>query len=173
MSSDFVVFRAGVALVLMCSFYKSTEDPLPELSPQQYFSTLQPGKASLAYFCQVGSLSNSLFLEELKEAIRPLQDYGISVSKVNCVKEEASRYCGKEEALMKAYLFRGNILLREFPTDTLFDVNAIVAHVLLPSLITICSRQGRRAIYRDVSPLTVSHSCKNCSPWQDSYAFWT
>lgn len=54
MSSDFVVFRAGVALVLMCSFYKSTEDPLPELSPQQYFSTLQPGKASLAYFCQVG-----------------------------------------------------------------------------------------------------------------------
>ncbi|XP_040591674.1 thioredoxin domain-containing protein 16 isoform X1 [Mesocricetus auratus] len=134
MSSGFVVFRAGVALVLMCSFYRSTEDPLPELSPQQYFSTLQPGKASLAYFCQVGSLSNSVFLEELKEAIRPLQDYGISVSKVNCVEEEASRYCGKEEGVMKAYLFRGHILLREFPTDTLFDVNAIVAHVLFTLL---------------------------------------
>jgi hypothetical protein len=54
MSSGFSVFRAGVALVLMCSFYKSTEDSLPELTPQQYFSTLQPGKASLVYFCQVG-----------------------------------------------------------------------------------------------------------------------
>lgn len=134
MSSGFIVYGAGVAIVLMCSFYKSTEDSLPELSPQQYFSTLQPGKASLAYFCQVGSLSNSVFLEELKEAIRPLQDYGISVSKVNCVQEEASRYCGKEEGLMKAYLFRGSILLREFPTDTLFDVNAIVAHVLFALL---------------------------------------
>ncbi|XP_078191064.1 thioredoxin domain-containing protein 16 isoform X7 [Callithrix jacchus] len=35
---------------------------------------------------------------------------------------------------MKAYLFKGNILLREFPTDTLFDVNAIVAHVLFALL---------------------------------------
>ncbi|XP_052047691.1 thioredoxin domain-containing protein 16 isoform X2 [Apodemus sylvaticus] len=134
MSSGFSVFRAGVVLVLMCSFYKSTEDSLPELSSQQYFSTLQPGKASLAYFCQVGSLSNSVFLEELKEAIRPLQDYGISVAKVICVEEEASRYCGEEEGLMKAYLFRGNILLREFPTDILFDVNAIIAHVLFSLL---------------------------------------
>ncbi|XP_036031654.1 thioredoxin domain-containing protein 16 isoform X2 [Onychomys torridus] len=134
MSSGFMVYGAGVAIILICSFHKSTEDSLPELSPQQYFSTLQPGKASLAYFCQVGSLSNSVFLEELREAVRPLQDYGISVSKVNCVREEASRYCGKEEGLMKAYLFRGNILIREFPTDTLFDVNAIVAHVLFALL---------------------------------------
>ncbi|XP_047718773.1 thioredoxin domain-containing protein 16 isoform X3 [Prionailurus viverrinus] len=35
---------------------------------------------------------------------------------------------------MKVYLFRGNILLREFPTDTLFDVNAIIAHVLFALL---------------------------------------
>ena len=28
-------------------------------------------------------------------------------------------------------LYRGNIVLREFPVDTLFDVDAIVAHVLL------------------------------------------
>ncbi|XP_060030943.1 thioredoxin domain-containing protein 16 isoform X3 [Erinaceus europaeus] len=35
---------------------------------------------------------------------------------------------------MKAYLFRSNILLREFPTDALFDVNAIVAHVLFALL---------------------------------------
>lgn len=134
MSCGLSVFRAGVALVLMCSFYTSAEDSLPELSPQQYFSSLQPGKASLAYFCQDGPLSNSLFLEELKEAIRPLQDYGISVAKVTCVKEEASRYCGEEESLMKAYLFRGSILLREFPADILFDVNAIIAHVLFALL---------------------------------------
>ncbi|VFV20812.1 low quality protein: thioredoxin [Lynx pardinus] len=31
-------------------------------------------------------------------------------------------------------LQRGNILLREFPTDTLFDVNAIIAHVLFALL---------------------------------------
>ncbi|XP_073924046.1 thioredoxin domain-containing protein 16 isoform X1 [Castor canadensis] len=134
MSSGFSVFRVGISFVMMCIVYKSTEDSLPDLTPQKYFSTLQPGKASLAYFCQADSPSTSIFLEELNEAVRPLQDYGISVAKVNCVKEEASRYCGKEKNFMKAYLFRGNILLREFPTDTLFDVNAIVAHVLFALL---------------------------------------
>ncbi|XP_072617686.1 thioredoxin domain-containing protein 16 isoform X14 [Vulpes vulpes] len=134
MSSSFNIFRVGISVVIMCIFYKSAVDSLSELSPQKYFSTLQPGKASLAYFCQADSPRTSIFLEELNEAITPLQDYGISVAKVNCVKEETSRYCGKEEDLMKAYLFRGNILLREFPTDVLFDVNAIVAHVLFALL---------------------------------------
>lgn len=119
---------------MMCIFYKSAVDSLSELSPQKYFSTLQPGKASLAYFCQADSPRTSIFLEELNEAVKPLQDFGISVAKVNCVKEETSRYCGKEKDLMKVYLFRGNILLREFPTDTLFDVNAIIAHVLFALL---------------------------------------
>ncbi|XP_058285372.1 thioredoxin domain-containing protein 16 [Hylobates moloch] len=134
MFSSFNVFRVGISFVIMCIFYMPTINSLPELSPQKYFSTLQPGKASLAYFCQADSPRTSVFLEELNEAIRPLQDYGISVAKVNCVKEEISRYCGKEKDLMKAYLFKGNILLREFPTDTLFDVNAIVAHVLFALL---------------------------------------
>ncbi|XP_030787363.1 thioredoxin domain-containing protein 16 [Rhinopithecus roxellana] len=134
MSSGFNVFRVGISFVIMCSFYMPTVDSLLELSPQKYFSTLQPGKASLAYFCQADSPRTSVFLEELNEAVRPLQDYGISVAKVNCVKEEISRYCGKEKDLMKAYLFKGNVLLREFPTDTLFDVNAIVAHVLFALL---------------------------------------
>ncbi|XP_069320997.1 thioredoxin domain-containing protein 16 [Eulemur rufifrons] len=134
MSPSFNVFRVGISFVVTCIFYKSTVDSLPELSPQKYFSTLQPGKASLAYFCQADSPSTSVFLEELNKAVRPLQDYGISVAKVNCVKEEMSRYCGKEKDSMKAYLFRGNILLREFPADTLFDVNAIVAHVLFALL---------------------------------------
>ncbi|XP_058422905.1 thioredoxin domain-containing protein 16 isoform X5 [Diceros bicornis minor] len=134
MSSCLSVCRVGISFVMMNIFYKSAVDSLPELSPQKYFSTLQPGKASLAYFCQADSPGTSVFLEELNEAVKPLQDYGISVAKVNCVKEETSRYCGKEKDLMKAYLFRGNILLREFPTDTLFDANAIVAHVLFALL---------------------------------------
>ncbi|XP_017832602.4 thioredoxin domain-containing protein 16 isoform X2 [Callithrix jacchus] len=134
MSSGFSVFRVAISFVIMCISYMPTIDSLPELSPQKYFSTLQPGKASLAYFCQADSPRTSVFLEELNEAVRPLQDYGISVAKVNCVKEETSRYCGKEKDFMKAYLFKGNILLREFPTDTLFDVNAIVAHVLFALL---------------------------------------
>ncbi|KAM9202481.1 thioredoxin domain-containing protein 16 [Dugong dugon] len=134
MSSSFNIFRVGFSFVMMCIFNKSTVVTLPELSPQKYFSTLQPGKASLAFFCQADSPGTSVFLEELKEAVKPLQDYGISVTKVNCVKEETSRYCGKEKDLMKAYLFRGNILLREFPTDSLYDVNAIIAHVLFALL---------------------------------------
>ncbi|KAM6180638.1 thioredoxin domain-containing protein 16 [Erethizon dorsatum] len=134
MSSDFSVFSTEVFFVVICILYTSAEDPLPELSPQKYFSTLQPGKASLAYFCHADSPSTSVVLEQLNEAVRPLQDYGISVAKVNCAKEETSRYCGKEKDLMKAYLFRGNILLRDFPTDALFDVNAIVAHVLFALL---------------------------------------
>ncbi|XP_047718772.1 thioredoxin domain-containing protein 16 isoform X2 [Prionailurus viverrinus] len=134
MSSSFNIYRVGIFFIMMCIFYKSAVDSLSELSPQKYFSTLQPGKASLAYFCQADSPRTSIFLEELNEAVKPLQDFGISVAKVNCVKEETSRYCGKEKDLMKVYLFRGNILLREFPTDTLFDVNAIIAHVLFALL---------------------------------------
>ncbi|XP_030710841.1 thioredoxin domain-containing protein 16 isoform X1 [Globicephala melas] len=134
MSSSFSVLRVGISFVMMCIFYMSAVDSLPELSPQKFFSTLQPGKATLAYFCQADSPSTSVFLEELNEADKPLQDYGISVTKVNCVTEETSRYCGSEKNVMKAYLFRGHILLREFPTDTLFDVDAIVAHVLFALL---------------------------------------
>ncbi|XP_070275733.1 thioredoxin domain-containing protein 16 isoform X1 [Myotis yumanensis] len=134
MSFSFDGFRVGISFIMMCIVYKSAVNSLPQLSPQKYFSTLQAGKASLAYFCQADSPSTSVFLEELNKAIKPLQDYGISVAKVNCVKEETSRYCGKEKDLMKAYLFRGNILLREFPTDTLFDENAIIAHVLFALL---------------------------------------
>uniref|UniRef100_A0A8C0CIM3 Thioredoxin domain containing 16 n=1 Tax=Balaenoptera musculus TaxID=9771 RepID=A0A8C0CIM3_BALMU len=134
MSFSFNALRVGISFVMMCIFYMSAVDSLPELSPQKFFSTLQPGKATLAYFCQADSPSTSIFLEELNEADKPLQDYGISVAKVNCVTEETSRYCGSEKDLMKAYLFRGHILLREFPTDTLFDVDAIVAHVLFALL---------------------------------------
>ncbi|KAM4664554.1 thioredoxin domain-containing protein 16 [Discoglossus pictus] len=98
---------------------------LQELSPDTYYSSLVPGKASLLYF-NAASHSSTIFLEELQRAVEPLQDYGIFVAKVNCIKEDIPKYCAKENA----YLFRGTKLLREFPTDALFDVNAIVANVL-------------------------------------------
>ncbi|XP_030740735.1 thioredoxin domain-containing protein 16 [Echinops telfairi] len=142
MFSSFSVFRIGVSFVLMCVLTKATVVPVPELSPQRYFSTLQPGKASLAYFCQDApmhkprerkhpdfpNLTSCTFIFNL------ISIQGILVSYVNCVQEETAKYCGKEKDLMKAYLFRGNILLREFPPDTLFDVNAVVAHVLFALL---------------------------------------
>ena len=56
-SSRFSVFRAGISFVMMCIFYTSAVDS-PELSPQTFFSTLQPGKATLVYFCQAGKFSH-------------------------------------------------------------------------------------------------------------------
>ncbi|XP_029819486.1 thioredoxin domain-containing protein 16 [Manacus vitellinus] len=105
-----------------------------EPSPQRYFSGLEAGRASLAFFTPHVSPGAQPFLEQIESSAEALQDYGISVVKVNCPKEDVSRYCGKENALRKAYLFRGNILIREFPTDALFDVNSIVANVLFALL---------------------------------------
>ncbi|NXL83533.1 TXD16 protein, partial [Alectura lathami] len=107
---------------------------LQELSPQEYFSSLQASKTSLAYFSHDVSPGAQPFLEQIENSAEALQDYGISVVKVNCPKGDVSRYCGKENALRKAYLFRGNVLIREFPTDALFDVNSIVANVLFALL---------------------------------------
>ncbi|XP_071601259.1 thioredoxin domain-containing protein 16 isoform X2 [Heliangelus exortis] len=107
---------------------------LQELSLQEYFSSLEAGRASLAYFSHHVSPAAQPFLEQIESSAEVLQDYGISVVKVNCPKEDASRYCRKENALRKAYLFRGNVLIREFPTDALFDVNSIVGNVLFALL---------------------------------------
>ncbi|NWX12778.1 TXD16 protein, partial [Aegotheles bennettii] len=107
---------------------------LRELSPQEYFRSLEAGRASLAYFSHNVSPGAQPFLEQIENSAEALQDYGISVAKVHCAKEEVSRYCGKENALRKAYLFRGSVLIREFPTDALFDVNSIVANVLFALL---------------------------------------
>ncbi|XP_067410870.1 thioredoxin domain-containing protein 16 [Emydura macquarii macquarii] len=125
------------SFLLLCTYYMSmarNANTLLELSSQEYFSSLEPGRASLVYFSQDVSPGARLFLEQIENSAGALQDYGISVVKVNCLEEDVSRYCGKENALMKAYLFRGNVLLREFPTDALFDVNAVVANVLFALL---------------------------------------
>lgn len=105
-----------------------------EQSPQHYFSGLEAGKASLAFFTPSVSPGAQPFLEQIESSAEALQDYGISVVKVNCPKEDVSRYCGKENALRKAFLFRGHRLIREFPTDALFDVNSIIANVLFALL---------------------------------------
>ncbi|XP_071282207.1 thioredoxin domain-containing protein 16 isoform X2 [Agelaius tricolor] len=105
-----------------------------EPSPQHYFSGLEAGKTSLAFFSPSVSPGAQPFLEHIESSAEALQDYGVSVVKVNCPKEDVSRYCGKENALRKAFLFRGNRLIREFPTDALFDVNSIVANVLFALL---------------------------------------
>ncbi|XP_016281810.2 thioredoxin domain-containing protein 16 isoform X1 [Monodelphis domestica] len=124
----------SIFFMLICVFSRSiakNRNTLMELSLQEHFSILQTGKTSLVYFSQDDIM---VFPEELKKAAEPLHNYGISVAKVNCANEETSRYCGKENDLTKAYLFRGNILLREFPMDALFDVNAIIANVLFALL---------------------------------------
>ncbi|GCC27386.1 hypothetical protein chiPu_0005810 [Chiloscyllium punctatum] len=49
---------------------------------------------------------------------------------VDCAIEAVPKYCEDEDILKKAYLFQGNLMLRSFATDTLFDVDAIVANIL-------------------------------------------
>uniref|UniRef100_F6VQ57 Thioredoxin domain containing 16 n=1 Tax=Ornithorhynchus anatinus TaxID=9258 RepID=F6VQ57_ORNAN len=108
MSSRLNKWVTCIYFVLTCTFYKLTaRNPgtLLELTPQNYFSTLQPGKASLVYFSQGVSPTTMAFLEQLTNSIEPLQEYGISAAKV-----------------------------KKFPLDALFDVNAIIANVLFALL---------------------------------------
>ncbi|XP_075048987.1 thioredoxin domain-containing protein 16 isoform X2 [Mixophyes fleayi] len=119
----------GLFLLLLSvngSFMVKAKNVLHELSTNSYSSALVPGRTSLLYFSSAGASNNVIFLEELQKSSGALEDYGIYVAKVNCIKEDMLKFCAEESA----YLFRGNKLLREFPTDTLFDVNAIVANVL-------------------------------------------
>ncbi|NXI50601.1 TXD16 protein, partial [Chloroceryle aenea] len=128
---------SSFSFLLFCSSFIPTWGAarlLLELSPQEYFSSLQAGRASLAYFSHDVFPGAQPFLEQIENSAEALQDYGVSVVKVNCPKGDVSRYCGKEDVLRKAYLFRGNVLIREFPTDALFDVNSIVANILFALL---------------------------------------
>ncbi|XP_064420781.1 thioredoxin domain-containing protein 16 isoform X4 [Latimeria chalumnae] len=103
---------------------------IPEINQQEFISIMQSGKTSLIYFSQTSPPDVKLFLEQLEKSIDSLEDYGISVAKVNCVMEKIPKYCANENVLREAHLFRGDVRLRGFPIDTLFDVNAIVANVL-------------------------------------------
>ncbi|XP_053330282.1 thioredoxin domain-containing protein 16 [Spea bombifrons] len=119
----------GLIILLVCLnrfLMTLAKHGLQELGTDNYFSALSPGKTSLLYFSKNDSPGNRIFLEELQKSAAALQDYGISVARVKCADEDAPKYCVEENA----YLFRGTKLLREFPTDALFSVNAIVANVL-------------------------------------------
>ncbi|NXV47301.1 TXD16 protein, partial [Uria aalge] len=98
---------------------------LQELSPQEYFSSLQAGRASLAYFSHNASPGAQPFLEQIENSAEALQDYGISVVKVKGTRSGTGYFSS---------LFLGNMLIREFPTDALFDVNSVVANVLFALL---------------------------------------
>ncbi|XP_030636824.1 thioredoxin domain-containing protein 16 [Chanos chanos] len=103
-----------------------TYDSLTEKMPS--------GKVSFIYFGSHVNQAIELFLEQLELSADALEDYGISVAKVNCSRENVEKFCTGGKVMKKAYLFRGSEVLRSFDIDTVFDVNAIVSHVLFTVL---------------------------------------
>ncbi|KAJ8341122.1 hypothetical protein SKAU_G00334130 [Synaphobranchus kaupii] len=107
---------------------------LVEHSKTSFLQTLQSGKTSFVYFGNEVTPTIGLFLEHLKKSADALEDYGILVAKVNCTKEMVPKYCTGEKVMTKVYLFRGPSVMKIFDMDTVFDVDAIVAHVLFTVL---------------------------------------
>ncbi|XP_059505135.1 thioredoxin domain-containing protein 16 isoform X2 [Stegostoma tigrinum] len=103
---------------------------LRSLNQQDFINILQSGKTSLIYFKKTANPSTRHFLQQLEKSSESLEEYGIAVAQVDCAREAVPKYCEDEDVLKKAYLFRGNLMLRSFATDTLFDVDAIVANIL-------------------------------------------
>uniref|UniRef100_A0A8C6X5W0 Thioredoxin domain containing 16 n=1 Tax=Naja naja TaxID=35670 RepID=A0A8C6X5W0_NAJNA len=120
--------------IFCISVISGVKNMIPELSPQEYFSSLQTLKASLVYFQKDVSPSSEVFLEQLENSREALQDYGISILKINCQGGEASSYCRGHNSLGKVYLFRDRVLVRELAIDALFSLDAIVANVLFALL---------------------------------------
>ncbi|XP_016347887.1 thioredoxin domain-containing protein 16 isoform X1 [Sinocyclocheilus anshuiensis] len=107
---------------------------LIEDSSQSFMERMHTGKTSFIYFGNHVNPTIKLFMEQLEMSADALQDYGISVVKVNCSEDAIANYCTGEKLMTKAYLFRGSEVLRSFDIDTVFDVNAIVSHVLFSVL---------------------------------------
>ncbi|XP_685017.4 thioredoxin domain-containing protein 16 [Danio rerio] len=107
---------------------------LMEDSGQNLMERMQTGKTSFIYFGNHVNPTIELFIEQLQMSADALEDYGIAVVMVNCSKDDIAKYCTGEKLLTKAYLFRGSEVLRSFDIDTVFDVNAIVSHVLFSVL---------------------------------------
>ncbi|XP_041071184.1 thioredoxin domain-containing protein 16 isoform X1 [Carcharodon carcharias] len=126
-------WHSYLCLILLYAVYFNAVDSmkmLRTLNQQHFINILQSGKTSLIYFKRTTNPSIRLFLQQLENSSESLEEYGITVAQVNCATEKVPKYCENEDVLKKAYLFRGNIMLRSFATDTLFDVDAIVANVL-------------------------------------------
>ncbi|XP_032092453.1 thioredoxin domain-containing protein 16 isoform X2 [Thamnophis elegans] len=132
--TDFFFLLIWVSCISVTS---SVKNVIPELSPQEYFSSLQASKvskASLVYFQKDVSPSSEVFLEQLENSKEALQDYGIFILKINCQRGEASSYCRGDNSMGKVYLFRDHVLVRELAIDALFSLDAIVANVLFALL---------------------------------------
>ncbi|KAL0969854.1 hypothetical protein UPYG_G00233260 [Umbra pygmaea] len=99
-----------------------------------FYEKMLSGKTCFVYFGNRVNPTISLFIEQLEKSADALEDYGISVAKVNCTNEHVAKYCTGEKLMKKAYLFRGGDVLKSFDIDTVFDVNAIVSHVLFTVL---------------------------------------
>ncbi|XP_060684432.1 thioredoxin domain-containing protein 16 isoform X2 [Hemiscyllium ocellatum] len=119
-----ILLYVGYCNVIICT------KKLHTLNQQHFINILQSGKTSLIYFKKTANPAIRHFLEQLKKSSESLEEYGITVAQVDCAIEAVPKYCEDEDILKKAYLFQGNLLLRSFATDTLFDVDAIVANIL-------------------------------------------
>ncbi|XP_058254828.1 thioredoxin domain-containing protein 16 isoform X1 [Hemibagrus wyckioides] len=107
---------------------------LLQLTAEGFKEHVQTGKTSLIYFGKYADPAIQTFIEQLETSAVALEDYGIIVAMVNCSKENVADYCTEEEVMRKAHLFRGAEVLRSFEIDTIFDVNAIVSHMLFTVL---------------------------------------
>ncbi|XP_057199953.1 thioredoxin domain-containing protein 16 [Triplophysa rosa] len=112
----------------------SNTSKLIEDSSQSFTERMKTGKTSFIYFGNHVNPTIKLFLDQLEMSADALEDYGISVVKVNCSKETIAKYCTGEKLITKTYLLRGSEVLRSFDIDTVFDVSAIVSHVLFTVL---------------------------------------
>ncbi|KAL7862495.1 hypothetical protein SRHO_G00139360 [Serrasalmus rhombeus] len=130
---------SAVAL-LLCFISAQCGSPgasrLVEHTAQSFRDAVLSGKTSFIYFGKHVNPAIKAFIEQLEMSAHALEDYGILVGKVNCSKDSVEKYCTGEEVMKKAYLFRGADVLRSFDIDTVFDVNAIVSHVLFSVLFT-------------------------------------
>ncbi|KAM9467049.1 thioredoxin domain-containing protein 16 [Clarias gariepinus] len=107
---------------------------LLQLTAEGFKEHVQSGKTALIYFGKYADPEVQTFLKQLETSAVALEDYGMLVAMVNCSIENVADYCTEEEVIRKAYLFRGADVLKSFEIETIFDVNAIVSHMLFTVL---------------------------------------
>lgn len=129
-----IVYLVALIFCVTAVRCSSNTSKLIEDSSQSFMERIKTGKTSFVYFGNQVNPTIKLFLDQLEMSADALEDYGISVVKVNCSKETIAKYCTGEKLMTKTYLLRGSEVLRSFDIDTVFDVNAIVSHVLFTVL---------------------------------------
>ncbi|XP_076833848.1 thioredoxin domain-containing protein 16 isoform X4 [Brachyhypopomus gauderio] len=126
-----------VALILTLNSQQcenANTSKLVEHTAASFMNNMMSGKTYFIYFVKQVNSAVKTFIEQLEMSADVLEDYGILIGKVNCSEEAVEKYCTEEEVMKKIYLFRGPDILRTFDIDTVFDVNAIVSHVLFAVL---------------------------------------